>query len=281
MITIFNSGQKVVDVADDHITIVEGELKDNKQQYTLSISNLIPEKHAGPYTCVLIFCDGDNLEAKIEVTARKATMIDVAGDVESHIIVTGERLTARCRSQGDKAPIGVTWTKDGAAVEMDKVRILQNTNTMVFDNSIQYFGNLTIKNFAFSDEGSYKCAFTYGDGYDTEASVIVKHARITNEKCLFVDYRLETSKALSCTYHGSAGASAVSFTTPDNSVKEGELSKFVEGTDADTPGTQTGSYTIESVSDTSSGPYTCTFTVNGGTPVSALQRFSARSKYYR
>ena len=98
------------DVADDDITISETTLENHKQEYKLTITNVNPELHAGVYKCVLVLCDGDNLEAKTEVVARSATLIDTQGSMESYIVVSGDRLTARCRSQGDKAPSQVKWS---------------------------------------------------------------------------------------------------------------------------------------------------------------------------
>ena len=173
----------------------------------------------------------------------------------------------------------IKWSKDGADIEMDNTVKMHNTNTKVLENSVNYFSNLTIKNFAFSDEGTYKCTFLFTDGHNTESTVMVKFARVTNNECVFVDCLTETSKTLTCTYHGAGAATSVSFTRPDGSEVSGELSDFTAGSDGHSAGSQRGSYAIASVTDAESGLYRCTFNVNGGTTVSAVQRLTARSKF--
>ena len=274
----FYKNQKLVDAEGDDITINDGTLTSNAQQYTLTIANVNPESNSGDYKCALSFSDGDKLEATTDVEVRKASIIDTAGAAETSIVVSDGELSARCLFEGDKVPASVTWSTGGSNIVFDSVKKIQNTNTKQLDNSIKYFSNITLKEFAFSDQGSYTCTFVFDDGNNVAASVNAISASITNDECVFVDYRTTTSKALSCTYSGSDQVTGVSFTMPDKSVQAGQLGTYTAGGDANTAGTQTGSYTVTGITAASSGAYTCTFTLSGGSTVSAIQRLTARSK---
>lgn len=274
----FYKNQKLVDAEGDDITIDDGTLESNAQKYTLTIANVNPESNSGEYKCALSFSDGDKLEATTDVEVRKATAIDTAGAAESSIVVSDGTMSARCLFEGDKVPSSVTWSKGGSNIEFDSLKKIQNTNTKQLDNSIKFFSNITLKEFAFADQGSYTCTFVFADGNNVEASVNAISASITNDECVFVDYRTESSKALTCTYHGSDQVTGVSFTMPDNTAQTGQLGAYAAGGDADTAGTQTGTYTVTGITAASSGAYTCTFTLSDGSTVSAIQRLTARSK---
>ncbi|KAL5250884.1 hypothetical protein ACHWQZ_G016582 [Mnemiopsis leidyi] len=272
----FYKNQKLVDAEGDDITIDDGTLESNAQKYTLTIANVNPESNSGEYKCALSFSDGDKLEATTDVEVRKATAIDTAGAAESSIVVSDGTMSARCLFEGDKVPSSVTWSKGGSNIEFDSLKKIQNTNTKQLDNSIKFFSNITLKEFAFADQGSYTCTFVFADGNNVEASVNAISASITNDECVFVDYRTESSKALTCTYHGSDQVTGVSFTMPDNTAQTGQLGAYAAGGDADTAGTQTGTYTVTGITAASSGAYTCTFTLSDGSTVSAIQRLTAR-----
>ena len=274
----FHGDQKLVDAADDAITIDDGTLTDNAQKYTLTIANVNPEDNSGEYKCVLGFSDNDKLEASTEVVVRKATIIDSKGVAELSVVVSDGELSAKCVFEGDKQPSGIKWSTAGQDLVFDSIKKLQNSNTKQLDNSIKYFSNITLKEFAFADQGSYTCTFEFDDTNNVEASVNVVSAAVTNEECVFVDFKTETSKTLSCSYAGGDTVTGVSFTKPDNSEEAGELGVYVAGADANTPGSQTGSYTVTGITDASSGAYKCTFTLNDGSTLSAIQRLTARSK---
>ena len=274
----FHGDQKLIDAADDAITIDDGTLLNNAQKYTLTVANVNPEDNSGAYKCSLSFSDTDNLEASTEVVVRKATVIDTKGVEESAVVVSDGELSARCMFEGDKVPASVKWFKGADEVVFDSITKLQNTNTKQLDNSIKYFSNITLKAFEFVDEGSYRCLFEFEDVNNVDASVSVVSAAVTNDECVFVDFRTETSKTLSCSYAGGDTVTAVSFTMPDSSVVAGQLGAYVAGVDANTPGSQTGSYAVTGITDASSGAYTCTFTLNDGSTLSAIQRLTARSK---
>ena len=278
----FHGNQKLVDADGDDITINDGSLEANAQTYTLTIANANPETNSGDYKCVLTFSDGDSLQATTDVIVRKATAIDSKGDVESSIVVSDGELSARCMFEGtgSETPSDVKWSKDGTDVVFDSVTNIQNTNTKTLANSIKFFSNITLKNFAFADEGSYTCTFEFADENNVEASVNAISAAVTNDECVFVDLGVETTKTLSCTYSGADQVSGVTFTLPDSSEQAGQLGTYTAGGDAATAGTQTGSYTLTGITAASSGAYTCTFTLSGGSTVSAIQRLTARSKSF-
>ena len=273
----FYEDQKLVDADGDDITINDGNLEENAQKYTLTIANVNPESHSGAYKCSLSFSDGDKLDASTEVVVRKATTIDREGNTESSIVVSDGELSARCMFEGDQVPSAVKWSKGGSDIVFGTLNKIQNSNTKQLDNSIKYFSNITLKEFVFADEGSYTCTFEFSDGNNVDATVNVVVAGVTNDECVFVDYRTETSKTLSCSYSGGSAATGVSFTLPDETVVAGELGGYDAG-DSGTAGTQSGTYTVTSITAASSGAYTCTFTLTGGSTVSAIQRLTARSK---
>jgi hypothetical protein len=277
----FYKDQKLEDKANDKITIDDGTLKDNARKFSLTITDVNPENNAGAYKCALSFSDNDKLDATTNVVVRRATAIDSKGEAESSIVVTDGEFSARCKLESDKVPASVKWSKGGADIVFDAIKKIQNTNTKQLDNSVNYFSNITLKEFAFADQGDYSCTFEFSDGKNVAATVKAISASVTNDECVFVDYRTETSKALSCKYSGANTVSKVSFTLPDNSVVDGTLGKYSAGANAATPGTQTGSHTVTGITDKSSGTYTCTFTLNSGSTVSAIQRLTARSKILR
>merc|ERR1712176_906420 len=243
--------------------------------YTLTIANVNPEDNAGSYKCALTFSDGDKLDASTDVVVRKATAIDSKGDVESTIVVSDGELSARCVFEGDQVPNSVKWTKSDSEVVFDNVKKIQNTNTKQLDNSVKYYSNITLKEFAFADEGPYTCTFVFSDGNSVATSINTVYATVTNDECVFVDFRTETSKALTCTYTGANRVTGVTFTLPDSRSVAGDPGSWGGG-DTATPGTQTGSYTVTGITDASSGTYTCTFALDGGSSVSAVQRLTAR-----
>merc|ERR1712176_534758 len=113
------------------------------------------------------------------------------------------------------------------------------------------------------------------DGNSVATSLNTVYATVTNDECVFVDFRTETSKALTCTYTGANRVTGVTFTLPDSRSVAGDPGSWGGG-DTATPGTQTGSYTVTGITDASSGTYTCTFALDGGSSVSAVQRLTAR-----
>merc|ERR1712176_1513300 len=113
------------------------------------------------------------------------------------------------------------------------------------------------------------------DGNSVATSLNTVYATVTNDECVFVDFRTETSKALTCTYTGANRVTGVTFTLPDSRSVAGDPGTWGGG-DTATPGTQTGSYTVTGITDASSGTYTCTFALDGGSSVSAVQRLTAR-----
>ncbi|KAL5249910.1 hypothetical protein ACHWQZ_G015848 [Mnemiopsis leidyi] len=274
----FHGDQKLVDTEGDYITINDGTLESNAQTYTLTISNANPETNSGEYECVLSFVDGDKLKATTDVVVRKATAIDSKGDVESSIVVSDGELSARCLFEGTGSgkPSNVKWSKGGVDVVFDSVTKIQNTNTKSLTNSIEFFSNITLKNFVFADEGSYTCTFEFADGNNVETSVNAISAAVSNDECVFVNLGEETSKTLSCTYSGADQVTGVTFTLPGGSEQTGQLGAYTAGGDAATAGTQTGTYTLTRITAAYSGAYTCTFTLNDGSSVSAIQRLTAR-----
>jgi hypothetical protein len=276
----FYKDQKLEDKADDKITIDDGTLTGNARKYSLTITDVNPEDNAGSYKCALSFSDTDKLDATTDVVVRKATFIDSKGAAQSSIVVSDGELSARCMLEADSTPSGVKWSHNGKNIEFDNKKKIQNTNTKQLDKSIKYFSNITLKEFAFADQGGYSCTFEYGDSNNVAASVNVISASVTNDECVFVDYRTETSKDLTCQYSGGDKVSKVTFTLPDNSVVDGTLGKHNDGVNSETAGTRTGTYTVTSITDKSSGMYRCTFTLNDAdqSTVSAIQRLAARSK---
>ena len=277
----FHGNQKLVDTEGDDITINDGTLESNAQTYTLTISNANPETNSGEYECVLSFGDGDNIKATTDVVVRKATAIDSKGDVESSIVVSDGELSARCLFEGTGSgqPSDVKWSKGGVDVVFDSVTKIQNTNTKSLTNSIKFFSNITLKNFVFADEGSYTCTFEFADGNNVKTSVNAISAAVSNDECVFVNLGEETSKTLSCTYSGADQVTGVRFTLPGGSELTGQLGAYTAGGDAATAGTQTGTYTLTGITAASSGAYTCTFTLNDGSSVSAIQRLTARREF--
>jgi hypothetical protein len=275
----FYKDQKLEDKANDQITIDDGTLTGNAQKYSLAITDANPEDNAGSYKCALSFSDTDKLDATTDVVVRKATVINTNGVVQSSIVVSDGELSARCMLEADSKPTGVKWSHKGKNINFDNIKKIQNTNTKQLDKSIKYFSNITLKEFAFTDQGEYSCTFEFDDNNNVAATVNVISAVVTNDECIFVDYKTETSKDLTCQYAGSKIVTKVTFTLPDKStVVDGTLGNYNDGADAATAGTQTGTYTVTGITDKSSGLYRCTFTLNDGITVSAIQRLTARSK---
>jgi len=263
--------------ASDNVVIDDGALESNVQQYTLTITNANPEDNAGEYTCSLAFDDTDrSLDDTTEVIIRTATMIEADGTVTANALVTDGVFRAYCMLEADNPPSSVIWSKGDTNIEFDGTSKISNTNTKALDTSVKFFSNITIRDFQFTDEDDYKCSFQFADSNNPEVSLNVVSASITNEECIFIDFRTTTSRDIVCTYNGADTVTAVNFELPDESVVAGVLGEYQAGEDANTAGSQTGTLSLPEVTADSSGTYTCSFSLSGGAVVSAVQRVTAK-----